>query len=101
MDTCDTYPTHQPLRLLLDLCEMHTTTERCRKPASLSTRFDDDAQKLFDLDSSISKDEHRRRQKAKLHCIMDDTLADAKERLQVKCDNGDTTAVWRICPVSW
>ena len=78
MDTCDTYPTHQPLQLRLDVGEMQTTSDRFRKPASLSKRFDDEAQKLFDLDSSISKDEHRRRQKAKLHCIMDDKFADAK-----------------------
>ena len=40
VDTCDTYPTHQPLQLLLEVGAMAVRSDRFRKPKSFAQAFD-------------------------------------------------------------
>lgn len=96
VDHSDTFPTHQVLQLRLEVGPMGIDTGRFRKPVNLVAKFDQCVNTLFGLDSSLTEDEHRKRQKQKLHVIMEDTRGQARGRLQAAAVRGDTSALWKI-----
>ena len=83
----DTFPTHQPIQVSLNITKLKFQKRILRKPTSAAEAFEEDIAKKIAEKPELNENKVRKEEKAKLHEAMDAEIQKKKTQARI-CKKG-------------
>ena len=96
----DTYPTHQPIQVSINLKKLKVEQRLLRKPTSAAEAFEDKIAEKLKEDDKLKENDVRKEEKKKLHGHMKDQIEKRIHRLEHAKHTRNTDRLWDLIVAS-